>query len=696
MSRSNRIGTDFAGYRIESLLGRGGMSVVYLAEHIRLGKKVALKVLAMGFTDEEFQARFTRESKLAATLDHPNVITIDDAGEFNGELYIAMRYVDGYDLGTLIKPDTPIPVGRTLFILEQIAGALDAAHRAGLVHRDVKPANILIDAASDRAYLSDFGIVKSTLTSGLATRTGVYLGTPQYSAPEQIEGKTVDARTDVYALGCVAYACLVGNAPYEREGEAALMNAHVSEPPPNLNLVRPDLPAALGHVIEKAMAKEKDDRYDSCLAFVNDMRAGVMHRPIQDFTRSGLGAEAAVPGAPHVPLEETRLSREVPAVPPPLAGTAASAGVAAQSANASPPPPAGDGGSHAGEGYGGPFGADQPPPPRGRMPKGEIRISFGQLASLIAVLVIGFGAAYLIFGRDNNQSGGTGPNTGSTGVVAGAPSNTAVPRITSRVANRAIQELDASTGTWTNSPSSFAYQWYRDDKKLAGQTSPSYTFDPKADVNKVFSVLVTATNASGSATAKANGFPGLTPNEGTLLAAISQFAHSGTTKCNIVPPSHPGVSAAATCISVDGKAEHGKVYTHFHLDPSQKVLNEDYQHNAEDELVKALAPQYKSISDVKAGDCSGVAWLGHGPWTHEESDPNSMTDGDRLCYQTQTQCSLVKKYALEPDPSKVPNNCSVIAWTNDDAHLLVIGQVATQSHYKIYSWYHYWLHHTGE
>ena len=261
-SWTTRIGTEIAGHRIERLIGRGGMSVVYLAEHRRLGTKIALKVLAPTFSgDDEFQERFRRESRLAASLDHPNVIPIYDAGEDNGMLYITMRYIDGPDLGTLVAQEGQLPLSRMLFIVEQIAGALDEAHAAGLVHRDVKPQNILIDTKQDRAYLSDFGIVKHTLTGQSLTRTGSFLGTAHYSSPEQIEGRPVDARTDVYSLGGVVYTCLVGSPPYEKDTEVAVMNAHLSEPPPALNVFRPDLPPALGHVIATAMAKDKDDRY---------------------------------------------------------------------------------------------------------------------------------------------------------------------------------------------------------------------------------------------------------------------------------------------------------------------------------------------------------------------------------------------------------------------------------------------------
>src|SRR6516165_2166406 len=182
-SSGTRIGTEIAGFRIESVLGRGGMSVVYLAEQTRLGRKVALKILASGLLerDEHFRNRFLQESHVAAALDHPNIIPIYDAGEDGNCLYIAMRYVEGRDLAQVMSEEGSLSLGRTLFILDQVAGALDAAHEHGLVHRDVKPANVLLVGNTDRVYLTDFGVAKPTTSAGL-TRTGFFIGTPDYSA----------------------------------------------------------------------------------------------------------------------------------------------------------------------------------------------------------------------------------------------------------------------------------------------------------------------------------------------------------------------------------------------------------------------------------------------------------------------------------------------------------------------------------
>src|SRR5438093_125101 len=273
-----RIGRELGGYRILEQLGRGGTSVVYRAEHVRLGRQAALKLLSPGFGDADFSDRFLRESRLAASLDHPSIVPVYDAGEEEGLLYIAMAYVEGTDLKTLVAEEGPLPLGRSLGIAGQVASALDAAHDRGLVHRDVKPANILV-GSDDRAYLSDFGAVKE-LASGGMTRTGSFVGTIEYCAPEQIEGGAVDARTDVYALGCVFWECLTGTPPFHRQTEVAVLNAHLHSDPPKLAGVAPELPSGLEPVLTRALAKQPLDRYGSCGAFVAAARGVAAERRV--------------------------------------------------------------------------------------------------------------------------------------------------------------------------------------------------------------------------------------------------------------------------------------------------------------------------------------------------------------------------------------------------------------------------------
>jgi serine/threonine-protein kinase len=272
MATDRLIGTELGGYRIEEPLGRGGTSVVYRAEHVRLGRRAALKLLTPAFGEADFSDRFLRESRLAASLDHPSIVPVYDAGEQDGLLYIAMACIEGRDLRSLLADEGPLPVRRALRIVGQIASALDAAHARGLVHRDVKPANILV-GDGDRAYLSDFGVVKEVARNG-TTRTGAFVGTSEYSAPEQIEGREVTARTDVYALACVLYECLAGEPPFHRDSEVAVLNAHLHAPPPKLE------PAGVGEVIAKALSKSPLDRYANCGEFVAAARAAAAERRV--------------------------------------------------------------------------------------------------------------------------------------------------------------------------------------------------------------------------------------------------------------------------------------------------------------------------------------------------------------------------------------------------------------------------------
>jgi serine/threonine protein kinase len=273
-----RIDTEVGGYRIVEAIGQGGTSVVYRAEHVRLGRTAALKLLTPRLGESDFRDRFLRESKLAASLDHPNIVPVYDAGEVDDVLYIAMACVDGSDLKALLVEEGRLPLRRALRIVSQIASALDAAHARGLVHRDVKPANILV-GPNDRALLSDFGVVKE-LTSGGATRTGGFVGTIEYCAPEQIEGRDVDPRADVYALACVFYECVVGTSPFNRSSDVAILNAHLHDAPPKLSRAAPDLPPDLEAVLSKALSKSPLDRYASCGEFVAAVRAASSGRRV--------------------------------------------------------------------------------------------------------------------------------------------------------------------------------------------------------------------------------------------------------------------------------------------------------------------------------------------------------------------------------------------------------------------------------
>jgi serine/threonine-protein kinase len=256
------------------------MSVVYEAEHQRLGSTVALKVLAPELaSDDMFRARFLKESRIAASLNHPNVIPIYDMGPCDELLFIAMRYVSGADLRAILKAQERITPAQALLLIGQAARALDAAHRHGLVHRDVKPANFLVERGADEdpdhVYLADFGISKHTLSRSGLTATGQFVGTIDYIAPEQIQDKPVDGRTDIYSLGCVLYECLTGRVPFQKHAEAAVIWAHVEEQPTPPTALCPDLPPAIDQAIAGALAKEPADRYDTCREFLAAVRSAL-------------------------------------------------------------------------------------------------------------------------------------------------------------------------------------------------------------------------------------------------------------------------------------------------------------------------------------------------------------------------------------------------------------------------------------
>ncbi|MBB2745844.1 UNVERIFIED_ORG: serine/threonine protein kinase [Microbispora rosea subsp. rosea] len=303
------VGRRLGDYTVEAVVGRGGMATVYRARDQRLGRAVALKVLAPQLAhDDRFRDRFVRESRMVASIDHPNIIPVYEAGERDDLLFIAMRYVEGNDMRKLVQSEGALPVGRANPLFAQIASALDAAHAHGLVHRDVKPANILV-TRSDHVYLTDFGLTKSSAAEAGLTSHGHFMGTPRYVAPEQIRGLPVDGRSDLYAFACVVYEALAGQPPFQRDTELALLYAHVSHDPPPLTPYRPDLPHAVNAVITRALAKSPGERFETCQAFVSALRDAI----------SG-GAGDPAPVSPSYP------PGSYPPDPPISAGSAGSAG----------------------------------------------------------------------------------------------------------------------------------------------------------------------------------------------------------------------------------------------------------------------------------------------------------------------------------------------------------------------------------
>jgi len=306
------VGSAIGAYRIEAYLDRGGMASVYEATDLRLNRHVALKVLARELTEgSDFRERFMRESRFAASLDHPNIVPIYEAGEAEGLLYIAMRYVRGGNLSELLRREGPLDPRRALAILSPVADALDTAHAAGLVHRDVKPANILLAPPAGReghehVYLTDFGLTKHMSALTKLTAAGNFVGTMAYISPEQIRGEPLDARTDQYAFGCVAYQCLTGVPPFVKDDQAALMWAHLNDPPKPVSDYRPELRAA-DPIFIKALAKKPSDRYQTCGQFIEALSEAVQtarHGKSSQLTVEGgfVSAVSAVHDQPSGPV----------------------------------------------------------------------------------------------------------------------------------------------------------------------------------------------------------------------------------------------------------------------------------------------------------------------------------------------------------------------------------------------------------
>jgi serine/threonine protein kinase len=382
-----RVGAEFASYRIQGVLGRGGMSVVFRADNLRLGNEIALKVLSAELSENDaFRERFVRESRLAASINHPNIIPIYDAGEEDGLLYIAMRYVAGSDLKSMIRQEGPISLRRAAEIVSQVARGLSVAHDRGLVHRAIKPANILTERAGgtgetvDHAYLADFGLMKHQVSRSGLTDTGQFLGTVDYVAPEQVEGRQTDHRADIYSLGCVLYECLTGSVPYPRESDVAVLFAHVQDVVPRITDLRPDLPPAIDEVAARAMAKRPEHRYASAGDLSRELSEAVgIYRYSQD-------RPSRVVTAP------TGSTPEVVRVPEPVAS------------QQPPPGPPGDSGA----------GGGPSRPSRGRPSYLVIGLAVA-LAAAVAVI-----ALQLVTGGDSGSSAGTTSTpTGTTASPGG-------------------------------------------------------------------------------------------------------------------------------------------------------------------------------------------------------------------------------------------------------------------------------------
>ncbi|MEV0333025.1 serine/threonine-protein kinase [Nocardia sp. NPDC050717] len=301
-----RPGAIVGGYRVIKVLGAGGMGTVYLAQNPSLPRRDALKVLSGDLsTDPEFRGRFEREANLAAGLDHPNIVAVYNRGDEDGQLWIAMQYVDGTDASAEVaKGPAAMPPQRALRIIGEVGKGLDYAHRRGLLHRDIKPANFMIAAAEEgdeeRVLLTDFGVAKSTDDGQDLTATGNFMATVAYAPPEQLMGSTLDHRADIYSLGCSLYKLLTGQNPYPATVPAMVMMGHLHEPPPRPTAVRPDLPPAIDRVIAKVMAKDPNDRYNTCREFIQDAHSALYGSQMQAPAAQGFSTAPRMPiSGPH-------------------------------------------------------------------------------------------------------------------------------------------------------------------------------------------------------------------------------------------------------------------------------------------------------------------------------------------------------------------------------------------------------------
>jgi Protein kinase domain len=513
-----KAGDKVAGYQLEEQIGQGGMAVVYRALDEHLDRQVALKVLSPALAaDTAFRTRFIRESRAAAAVDHPNIIPVYDAGDAGGCLFISMRYVQGGDVRALIADGHALPPARAWNIISQVASALDAAHARDLVHRDVKPANMLLDRrqatepdpettgqTKEHVYLSDFGISKQTVASNL-TSTGQFVGTLDYIAPEQIEGKGLDGRADQYSLGCAAYELLSGVPPFNTTNGFALINSHLSEQARPITTLRPELPKDVDRVLGKAMSKTAAERYATCDQFAADLgralgllpgspevgggpTATPASHPMTELAQPGQLAAAAAAGAAvgtgaAAGMTPAQLPTNPQALADPetqLAGHPSGPGQQPQAPMTGGQPGAGYAqpgiqpgtgqqdpsgqqwqGGYPGQppgygqypppyqtypspgGPGGPTGPGWPGYPQ-QQPKRSRGLLIGSVAGAIAVVVAG-GVAFAVLhnGPNNNNGGGGGPtnNSSSTSPPVSSSPPVTTPVATARSQARAMNNL---------------------------------------------------------------------------------------------------------------------------------------------------------------------------------------------------------------------------------------------------------------
>lgn len=428
-------GDEFAGYRVERRLGRGGMGMLYLALEPGLERHVALKLIAPeAATDEVFARRFAEESRIAASIEHPNVVPIYAAGEEGGVPFIAMRYVAGADLAKRLAQEGRLDPVVAAELVGQVGNGLDAIHAAGLIHRDVKPANVLLSGAegAEHAYITDFGVARNVATESGLTQTGRFVGTLDYVAPEQISGGAVDARADVYALGCLLFKLLTGEVPFPKDGEAARLFAHLNDPPPAPSLYATEVSMALDDVVIRAMSKAPDDRHPS---------AGDL----------GRAAQAALRG-------------ERPATPERTVATGAAATRTAETISVEPQETSA---THALSGETSPAaGRPKAPGPRLGRRNGRIALIGGLLALVVAVVV----GAMALAGGGGGSPSAPASGAAATGTTTGDTAKREPPRVDALSKPELIARADAIC-----TDSQATYLATRQDFPV-GETEPDVTY----------------------------------------------------------------------------------------------------------------------------------------------------------------------------------------------------------------------------
>jgi serine/threonine protein kinase len=625
------VGDEFAGYRVRAVLGRGGMSVVYQAENLRLSSIIALKVLAPELaTDDVFRARFLEESRIAASLNHPNVIPIYDMGSQDDLLYIAMRYVSGTDMRQMIKKRGRILPATALFLVGQAARALDAAHRKGLVHRDVKPGNLLIERGSDDAdpdhvYLADFGITKHAMSRSGLTSTGQFLGTIDYVAPEQIRGTSVLGLADQYSLGCVLYECLTGRVPFEKDLDAAIIWAHVEETPTMPTILRPELPPEIDQVFGRVLAKRPDERYASCREFVEAARMALGIYGSGTEASSGYSATTASPQADAPPDSRAgtppdRFSWSDRASRVHSAGPVMDPVVPAP-APAAPPP------GSSGPGYGQPSsgqaGYGQPPgygPPGYGPPPGAGQSGPGHSGGTIA--------------SHRREYGIGGP--GEPGQPAGVPPSPGGPR---------------------------GPEWYRRPRWIA----------VLAAVILVVAGVSTWVGVSGSgshatATVKMSTTPKPKPTAGPLMNALALANTSGDATGKLPPSSCKQDSQAHVTCTAPAAGISGVVFQTY---PSLTALYAAYR----SKITSLNSNQFKQ----NFNDCGSEATFGEVGWNHLFQHTKKFT------VDQMTMGTVRDDQAAGRVFCNYTQGLEYMVWTQNDGHLM--GYVAGPVHTDVWDWW---------